>query len=108
MPKKNNKKITDDYLKDLIVSSSDLYSKNLIKELEEYSKVTEEKPEALTRKVLIEKVSKTNKAIWEFTEKLNKKMNNNIIESTFLMLYGTSFFKKEIFNFPDITDNKEE
>lgn len=103
--KKKNKKLTDDYLKNWIVSSPDLYSKNLLKELEKYSKVTEEKPEALTRKVLIEKVSHVNQAMWEFTnEELNKSMYNNIFESTFLMLYASKFMNPP----PDITDIKEE
>ena len=49
-------------------NSNSVFDKNLLKDLLEYNP-HKEVPEALTRTVLIEKVSKIQNSIWEYTEK---------------------------------------
>lgn len=86
------KDITNEFLGNWInnsikLSEDSIFDRKLLADLLEY-KPSKNEPEVLTRTVLIEKVSKIQNSIWEYTEKhLNE---TNLFESTFYALYAMS------------------
>ncbi len=94
----HNKKIIDKFLNDWINTSTfDLYSKNLLDDLSKYEKVEEEKPEALTRKVLIEKTSKLNIGVWQFlNEHLRNTINNDSLFSSHYILRALNITQEDV------------